>query len=407
MFKNIKNDFPMFKNIQEMQGNRFVYLDNAATTFKPYSVIEGCNSYYNFYNANSHRGDYDIAQSVDQKVLETRRRCAKFLNAEENEIIFTAGATMSINTIAYGYVKKFLKPGDEILVTEAEHASNLLPFIRFIDDGIVMNYINLDKDGRVTPENVEDAITENTKMICIAHVTNVLGYVNDIKKICEIAHKYGIIVAVDGAQSVPHMVTDVKDLDCDFLSFSCHKMCGPTGLGILYGKYELLQKMDPFMTGGGMNVRFGLCGEVKFLNAPERFEAGTLNLEAIYGFNETLKYLMKIGMENIEKREKSLRNYAISRLKENPNIIIYNEKAESGIISFNYKNVFAQDEATYLNSKGIAVRSGQHCAKLLDDFLETAATVRASIYFYNDEEDIDALVEALKTGGDFLDAYFN
>lgn len=407
MFKNIKNDFPMFKNIQEMQGNRFVYLDNAATTFKPYSVIEGCNSYYNFYNANSHRGDYDIAQSVDQKVLETRRRCAKFLNAEENEIIFTAGATMSINTIAYGYVKKFLKPGDEILVTEAEHASNLLPFIRFIDDGIVMNYINLDKDGRVTPENVEDAITENTKMICIAHVTNVLGYVNDIKKICEIAHKHGIIVAVDGAQSVPHMVTDVKDLDCDFLSFSCHKMCGPTGLGILYGKYELLQKMDPFMTGGGMNVRFGLCGEVKFLNAPERFEAGTLNLEAIYGFNETLKYLMKIGMENIEKREKSLRNYAISRLKENPNIIIYNEKAESGIISFNYKNVFAQDEATYLNSKGIAVRSGQHCAKLLDDFLETAATVRASIYFYNDEEDIDALVEALKTGGDFLDAYFN
>lgn len=407
MFKNIKNDFPMFKNIQEMQGNRFVYLDNAATTFKPYSVIEGCNSYYNFYNANSHRGDYDIAQSVDQKVLETRRRCAEFLNAEENEIIFTAGATMSINTIAYGYVKKFLKPGDEILVTEAEHASNLLPFIRFIDDGIVMNYINLDKDGRVTPENVEDAITENTKMICIAHVTNVLGYVNDIKKICEIAHKHGIIVAVDGAQSVPHMVTDVKDLDCDFLSFSCHKMCGPTGLGILYGKYELLQKMDPFMTGGGMNVRFGLCGEVKFLNAPERFEAGTLNLEAIYGFNETLKYLMKIGMENIEKREKSLRNYAISRLKENPNIIIYNEKAESGIISFNYKNVFAQDEATYLNSKGIAVRSGQHCAKLLDDFLETAATVRASIYFYNDEEDIDALVEALKTGGDFLDAYFN
>ena len=259
----------------------------------------------------------------------------------------------------------------------------------------------------MTPENVEAAITEKTKLICIAHVTNVLGYVADIKKICEIAHKHGIYVIVDGAQSVPHMKIDVKDLDCDFLSFSCHKMCGPTGLGILYGKYELLEQMDPFMTGGGMNVKFGLCGEVKYLDPPERFEAGTLNLEGIFAFNETLKYLTNIGMENIEKREKELRKYAISRMKENPNIIIYNENAEAGIISFNYKGVFAQDEATYLNSKGICVRSGQHCAKLLDDFLDTPATIRASIYFYNDKEDIDALVEALKTGGDFLDAYFN
>ena len=287
MFKNIKNDFPMFKNVKEMQGNRFVYLDNAATTFKPYCVIEGGDSYCNFYNANSHRGDYDIAQSVDQKVLETRKRCAEFLNAEENEIVFTSGATMSINMIAYGYAQKFLKKGDEILVTEAEHASNVLPYIKLVDKGISLNYIELDKEGRLTPENVKKAITSNTKMICVAHVTNVLGYVNDVKKICEIAHKHGIIVAVDGAQSVPHMKTDVKDLDCDFLSFSCHKMCGPTGLGILYGKHDLLEQMDPLLTGGGMNVRFGICGVVKYLNAPEKFEAGTLNLEAIYGFNES------------------------------------------------------------------------------------------------------------------------
>ena len=407
MFENIKNDFPMFKNVKEMQGNRFVYLDNAATTFKPYSVIEAGDSYCNFYNANSHRGDYDIANAVDRTVAETRKRCADFINADEREIVFTSGASMSINTIAYGFASKILKNNDEILVTEAEHASNLLPFIRFADYGVILNYIDLDEEGRLTPENVEKAITPRTKMICIAHVTNVLGYVADIKKICEIAHKHGIIVSVDGAQSVPHMKIDVKDLDCDFLSFSCHKMCGPTGLGILYGKYKYLEQMDPLMTGGGMNVKFGLCGEVKYLDPPEKFEAGTLNLEGIFAFNETLKYLSKIGMENIEKRERELRKYAISRMKENPNIIIYNENAESGIISFNYKGVFAQDEATYLNSKGICVRSGQHCAKLLDDFLETPATIRASIYFYNDESDIDALVDALKTGGDFLDAYFN
>ena len=407
MLKNIKKMFPMFENNKEMQGNRFVYLDNAATTFKPFSVIEAVESYSKKYNANSHRGDYDVAHFVDKTVEETRNKTAKFINANPNEIVFTYGTTMSINTIAYGYANKFLKKGDEILITEAEHASNALPFIRLVEKGIIVKFIPLDKEGRLTIENVEKSISSNTKMMSIAHVTNVLGYVCDVKKICEIAHKHGIVVAVDGAQSVPHMEIDVKDIDCDFLSFSCHKMCGPTGLGILYGKYELLEKMDPLLLGGGMNVRYSINGDIQPLLPPEKFEAGTLPLEAIFGFNATLDFLMNIGMKNIENHEKSLRNYAISRLKENENIILYNENAESGIISFNYKGVFAQDEATYLNSKGICVRSGQHCAKLLDDFIGAPATVRASVYFYNDESDIDALVEALKTGGDFLDAYFN
>lgn len=407
MFTNIKKDFPMFKNNKEMQGNRFVYLDNAATTFKPNCVIDAMMEFNTSYTANSHRGDYDVAHHVDAIVAETRQRVANFINADVKEVVFTSGTTMSLNLIGAGFAAKLLKDGDEILVTEAEHSSNLLPWIKLIEKGIDVNYIPLDEKGRLTLENVKKAIKPNTKMICIAQVTNVLGYVAPIKEICKLAHEHNILVSVDGAQSVPHMKVDVKDLDCDFLSFSAHKMCGPSGIGILYGKYNLLEEMDPPLVGGGMNIKYGICGEIKYLNPPEKFEAGTLHLEGIFGFNATLKYLESFGMKNIQKREHELKSYAISKLKENENIIIYNEDAESGIITFNYKGVFAQDEATYLNSKGICVRSGQHCAKVLDKFLKTPATVRASIYFYNDYQDIDDLVEALKKGGDFLDAFFN
>ena len=403
----IRNDFPMFKNNQEMQGNSFVYLDNASTTFKPNSVIEAEMSYYTTFSVNSHRGDYDIAHSVDTKVAETRANVAKFINADAKEIIFTSGTSMSLNLVAYGYGMSYLKENDEILLTQAEHASNILPWFKVAEEtGAVIKYIPLE-DGKLTIENLKKSITKNTKIICIAHITNVLGYVLDIKEITKIAHEHGIIVCVDGAQSVPHLKTDVKDLDVDFLSFSAHKMCGPTGIGILYGKYDLLKIMKPFMTGGGMNARFDMCGEVAYLEPPFKFEAGTQNLAGIYGLNECINYLNNLGMENINKYEKELRKYAISKLENNKNITIYNKDAESGIITFNYKGVFAQDEATLLNRKGICVRSGQHCAKILTDVLGTDATVRASIYFYNTKEDIDALVSALEKGGDFLDAYFD
>ena len=210
----------------------------------------------------------------------------------------------------------------------------------------------------------------------------------------------------DGAQSVPHMKINVKDLDVDFLTFSGHKMCGPTGIGVLYGKYELLDKMDPVFVGGGMNAKFFMNGEVKYLNPPTKFEAGTLNIEGIYGLEAAVQYIENLGLDNIRKYEEDLRKYLISRLEEVPNIVIYNKEAESGIVTFNIKGVFAQDEATYLNSKGIACRSGQHCAKILNDFLKEVATVRCSLYFYNTKEEIDYFVETLKTGGDFLDAYF-
>lgn len=403
----IRKDFPMFRNKVQMQKHDLVFLDNASTTFKPDCVLKAVEQYYNYETSNVHRGDYDLCFNADKRVSETRQAVAKFIGANENEIVFTSGTSMSINLIAYGYGGKYLTKDDEILITQAEHASNVLPWFKVHElTGCKISYIPLAEDGRLLPENVEKSITKNTKIIAIAQVTNVLGHTIDVKEVCKIAHKHGIIVVCDGAQSVPHMKVDVKDLDVDFLSFSAHKMCGPTGVGILYGKYELLDKMDPLMSGGGMNAKFDMCGDVRYLNPPVKFEAGTMNIEGIFGFKAALEYIESIGRDNIQQYERELRKYAIKRMKEVPNIVIYNETADAGIITFNIKGVFAQDEATYLNYKGIAVRSGQHCAKILIDFLHEVATLRMSFYFYTTKEDIDYLIDCLKEGGDYLDAYF-
>lgn len=402
----IRKDFPMLDNKMQ-QGHPLIYFDNAATTFKPYSVIKTCDEYYINETANSHRGDYDLAFKVDKKVDEVREKVAKFINANKEEVVFTSGTSMSINQIAFGYGMKHIKEDDEILLTEAEHASNVLPWFKVKEmTHCKINYIPLNKEGRLTVESIKKSITKNTKIVAIAQVTNVLAFVADIKEIAKVVHEHGAILVVDGAQSVPHMKIDVKDLDCDFLSFSGHKMCGPTGIGILYGKYDLLKITDPFMSGGGNNARFDMCGDVTFLQPPAKFEAGTMNLDGIYGLGAAIDYLNNLGMQNIEKYEKDLRNYAIEKLKTLPNLIIYNENAEGSIITINVKDVFAQDEASYLNSKGICVRSGEHCAKILHEFLHTVATVRISFYFYNTKEEVDYLYEVLKTGGDFLDAYF-
>lgn len=404
-YQKCLKDFPILN--KTMQNHRLVYLDNAATTFKPTIVLDSIKDYYENYCANTHRGDYDIAHTADVKYDEARQIVADFIGADKNEVVFTAGASMSLNMIAYGYAK-FLHEGDEILITEAEHASNVLPWFTIAKEkGCIIRYIPLTKEGRLTIENVKKSITDKVKVIAVAQVTNVLGFTVDIKSIAKIAHEYGAILVCDGAQSIPHFKVDVKDLDCDFLAFSGHKMCGPTGIGVMYGKFNILKEMDPLMSGGGMNARFNMCGEVSLLLPPAKFEAGTQNIEGTIGLASAIKYLESIGMDNIENHEKELRKYAISKLKQLDNVILYNENAESGIITFNIKDVFAQDAATYFNSKGICVRSGQHCAKILIDFLGTVATVRASIYFYNTFEDIDALVEACKKAGDFLDAYFN
>ena len=390
-----------------MQGHPLVYLDNAATTFKPKAVIDAMVEYYSEYCANAHRGDYDLTHIVDTKFDEARETVARFINAERREVVFTSGTSMSLNMVAYGYGAKYIKKGDEILLTQAEHASNVLPWFKVAEmTGATIGYVPLDHEGRLTPESLEKVITNKTKVVSVAHVTNVLGFTVDVKALAKIAHAHGAIIVVDGAQSVPHIKTDVKDLDCDFLAFSGHKMCGPTGIGVLYGKYDLLVKTDPFMTGGGMNARFDMCGEVAYMQPPIKFEAGTQNIDGVLGLAAAIKYLESIGMENIVAHEHELRRYAIEKLKKLDNIIIYNENAEAGIITFNIKGVFGQDAATFLNSKGIAVRSGNHCAKILLTFLKTSNTLRASFYLYNTKEEVDAFVEACKKGGDFLDAYF-
>ena len=405
----IRNDFPMYRNKIKMQGKDLVWLDNASTTFKPDCVLEAVSRYYTKETSNSHRGDYDLCFNMDMEVLNARRAVAKFINSKDTEVVFTSGTTASINLVAFGYGVKYLTKNDKILLTQAEHASNVLPWYKVSEmTGCQVDFIPLDKDGRLTPENLEKALTPDVKLVCVAHVTNVLGYIAPIKELAAIAHKHGALIVVDGAQSVPHIKMDVKDSDIDFLSFSGHKMCGPTGIGVLYGKFDLLSKMEPFMTGGGMNAKFDMCGDVNYLEPPLRFEAGTQNLEGIIGLHAAIDYLTSIGLDNIEKHEEELKKYCVEKLKATGKCTIYNEKSEGGIITFNVNNVFAQDAATYLNSRGIACRSGQHCAKILIDFLGTIATIRASFYLYTTKEDIDALVDAVSTcEGDYLNAYFN
>ena len=405
----IRKQFPMLNSDIKMQGKPLVYLDNASTTLKPQCVIDAVNRYNSEITANSHRGDYDLCYQMDMEVLKARTAIAKFINSEVNEVVFTSGDTESLNLIAYGYALKFLGEDDGILISEAEHASNVLPWFRISKlTGCKIYYIK-PENNRITPSAVANALQEhdNIKLVAIAHVGNVLGYRAEIKKIGWICHEFGALLAVDGAQSVPHMKTDFKDLDIDFLTFSAHKMCGPTGIGALVAKHELLEMMDTFITGGGMNITFKSDGTCEPLEAPAKFEAGTLNLAGIIGFRAAIEFLESIGMENIERHENELHDYLINKIKECKDVIIYNIDNESGIFTFNRVGVFAQDEATLLNSKGIAVRSGQHCAKMIDALIGTPATVRMSTYLYTTKEEIDVFVDALVNGGDILDAYFN
>ena len=404
--EEIRKQFPMLQG-KTMQNKPLIYLDNSATTFKPQCVIDEINKYYTTITANSHRGDYDLTYAVDVAVSNTRKKIAKFINSEENEVVFTSGDTMALNLIAWGYGLNHLKKGDEIIISEAEHASNFLPWVKVSElTGATIKFIPLNKGGRITVESLRETINQNTKIVSLAHVGNVLGYIADIKELAKVAHEFGAIFVCDGAQSVPHLKTDFKDLDIDFLTFSAHKMCGPTGIGALVGKYNLLLDMDPIITGGGMNITFNKTCYVEPSLPPAKFEAGTLNLEGILGFGKSIDFLSELGPDNIHKHEKELIDFAIKELSKNENVIIYNRDTDSGILTFNIKGIFAQDEATLLNSKGIAVRSGQHCAKALVDYLGTSATVRMSVYLYTSKEEVDAFIKAINEGGDILDAYF-
>ena len=403
----LRKQFPML-NGTKMQNKPLVYLDNCSTTFKPQCVIDAISEYYTMYTANSHRGDYDLLYQMDVKVDQARKTVADFIGADTKEVVFTDGATGALNLVAYGYGLKNLKKGDEIIISVSEHASNVLPWFRISElTGAVIKYVPLTDDGRLVPENLLKVITKNTKIVSLAQVGNVLGYIVDVKGFAKIAHEYGAIMVVDGAQSVPHMRVNFKDLDIDFLAFSAHKMCGPTGIGALVGKYDLLCSMDPLLCGGGMNSTFKKDGEVDYRLPPEKFEAGTQNLAAILGFKKAIEFIESVGIDAIHEHDQALVEYAIKELEGLDNIIIYNKNSHNGILTFNIKGIFSQDEATLLNYKGIAIRSGEHCAKILDNYLGTKATCRMSTYLYTTKEDVDAFINAIKEGGDILDAYFN
>lgn len=380
-----------------MQHHPLIYLDNAATTFKPQPVIDAVVKYYTEQSVNVHRGDYELSFIVDEAYDSTRKTVARFINAKPEEIVFTSGASASLNLVAYGYGRKVLKAGDVILLTEAEHASNILPWFKVQEEtGAAVEYIPLNEKGELTLENFKKAMHDRVKIVAIASSTNVLGYLAPMKEIVETAHAAGAIVVCDGAQSVPHMPTDVQDWDVDFLAFSAHKLCGPTGVGVLYGKYDLLQKTEPFMLGGGSNARFDMCGNLLLKEAPYKFEAGTPPIEGVLGMRAAIEYLEAVGMADIHAYELELKRYAASQLADLDQLILYNADSPSGLITFNAKNIFAQDAASYLNSQGIAVRSGNHCAKILLNVLKTSETVRASLYFYNTKQEIDEFVKACR-----------
>ncbi len=401
----IRQDFPMLT--RSMHNHPFIYLDNGATTLKPQCVIDAVCNYLTYYSGNAHRGDYDLSHEVDTRFEESREIIQKFINAKrKEEIVFTSGSTDSLNLVAYGYGATHINDGDEILITVAEHASNTLPWFDIArQNKAIVNYIELDEKGKLTLDNVKKAITEHTKIIAVAEVTNVLGYHAPMKEICDYAHEKGIIVIADGAQSVPHQVTDVQATGVDFLAFSGHKMCGPTGIGVLYGKYDLLCETRPTRLGGGSNSRYNSCGSVTLKNPPYKFEAGTPNIEGAIGLGAAARYLNRIGMSNIHEYELYLRKYAIEKMKQLDNIEIYNEDSQ-GAIAFNIKGVFSQDGASLFNTYGICVRAGQHCAKILDEFLNVTNTLRASFYIYNTTDEIDKFIEVCKKGDDFLDAFF-
>lgn len=376
-----------------MKNDNLIYFDNAATTLKPISVINKEIEYMSLYSANSHRGDYNISFKVDDEIDYTRDLVKMFINAKRtDEIIFTRNTTDSLNMICFGYFLNYLKENDEIILSSSEHASNILPWlILSIKKNIKIVFVD-SVNEKLNINDLISKITNKTKVISLAHITNVSGDKRNIKTICKIAHKHNILVVVDGAQSVPHIKTDVQDLDIDFLAFSAHKMCGPTGVGVLYGKYDLLKKMIPFEYGGGMNLIYD-SNSLRLAELPYRFEAGTPNLSGIIGFSESINYLNEIGMNNIERHEKYLKKYLIKELEKIPYIKIYNKDTEGSIVLINIDGVLSGDLGLYLNTKGICVRSGKHCAKMGDN---TEDTVRISLYFYNTYEEIDYLIKVLK-----------
>ena len=392
-----REDFPML-------FNNIIYFDNGATTFKPKQVLKKISDYYTEYTANAHRGDYHISLKVDTEYELARNIVQEFINAKDrSEIVFTSGSTESLNYIATGFFGNYLETGDEILITKAEHASNVLPWLALEKEKkIKVKYIPLDENYELTLDNLESSLTDKTKVISIAHISNVIGDIRDIEKIGKICKEKNIYFVVDAAQSVSHIPIDVVKANVSFLAFSAHKMTGPTGVGVLYGKKELLKDMQPLKYGGGMNQSFESDNSYILKDYPIKFEAGTPPIAEVIGLGEAIKFITDIGVEKIHDHEYSLKKYLIDNLEKIPNIVLYNKNSKSGIVTFNIKGVFSQDTSVYLNHYNIAIRAGNHCAKILKDDLNIKNTCRISIYLYNTKEEIDKVIEVLKNSKDIF-----
>ena len=387
-----QDDFPVLKN------KNIIYFDNATTTLKPEYVIRAMDDYYRYYTSNIHRGSYDSSILVDYLYDSTRFLVRDFVHASSaKEVIFTSGATHSINLVVFGYMKYHLKAGDEVLLSKSEHASNILPWFRLAEEiGIVIRFIPLDNNYSLPYENVVKAITPRTKVISLAHVTNVIGDVRDITKIGELCVEKHILFHVDGAQSVPHLKIDFIHSHIDFLSFSGHKMCGPTGVGVLVVRESLLKEMKPVFYGGGMNESFTSNGNYQLKDFPVLFEAGTPPIAEVLGLRVAIEYLNFVGLDYIHQYERMLKQYLVQKLSTIPSVVLYNKDSDSGILAFNIIGVSSMEVSRYLNDYHICVRAGNHCSKMLNEDMEIPSTVRVSLYFYNTKEEIDQFVRALQ-----------
>ncbi|MFZ7804135.1 cysteine desulfurase SufS [Bacillus thuringiensis] len=390
----IRKQFPILD--QKVKGKQLVYFDSAATSQKPIQVIETLERYYKEYNSNVHRGVHTLGTKATDAYEGAREKVRKFINAKSmEEIIFTRGTTTALNTVAASYGLENVKEGDEIVISYMEHHSNIIPWQQVAKKtGATLKYLPLQPDGTISLEDVRQTVTPNTKIVSIMQVSNVLGTINPVKEIGAIAHENGAIMVVDGAQSTPHMKVDVQDLNCDFYALSAHKMCGPTGIGVLYGKKELLNNMEPIEFGGEM-IDFVDLQESTWKELPWKFEAGTPIIGNAIGLGAAIDFLEEIGLDNIEKHEHELAQYALERLSEVDGVTIYGPKHRAGLVTFNIEDVHPHDVATVLDVEGIAVRAGHHCAQPLMKWLKASSTARASFYLYNTKEEIDTFVESL------------
>jgi len=400
----IRNDFPILD--QEVNGHPLVYLDSAATSQKPKSVLAALRKYYESDNSNVHRGVHTLGSRATEAYELAREKVAHFIHAPSAEqVVFTRGTTESLNMIAYGYGRTRLKPGDEIVLSPSEHHSNLIPWQQVVRaTGATLKYFPLQADGTLRMEDVRETITDATKIVSLAHVSNVLGTVHPIAEIAKVAHAHGAILVVDGAQSVPHMPVDVQALDCDFLAFSGHKMCGPTGVGVLYGKRKLLNEMEPTYFGGEM-IDIVELHDATWKETPWKFEGGTPIIAGAIGLGAAVDYLTQVGMENVHQHDVALAAYAMDRLSVLSGIEIYGPKhgePRAGLVTFNLQGVHPHDVSTVLDARGIAIRAGHHCAQPLMRMLNVPSTARASFYLYNTESDIDALVSGLVSAKEFF-----